>query len=279
MGLSDDRQGNTRIISRRRLNIKHISPGEDLIGENSDGGPDKTGKRHKHSNKSNKHQNHEKDVINSEISPDKHADKLLKHKLHKHGHHGNRRSNIHTDIDIYANNSEVYKLCGINFDRLHVGGPVIVIFHRRAAIHRFDGDEYIKPGLFALNDTLSSTINNSHENRNIMNKNPIEFHNKSTIYHDSLLRQDYLVPLNYFHPIRHVYYTESDQTVHYDSFTTFRAFTSATNDTTFFVGKRREKIADSEPSDYLGSLNMWRNCGQDGYTLRWPKENVVRQTG
>jgi hypothetical protein len=77
-------------------------------------------------------------------------------------------------------------------------------------------------------------------------------------------------------PIKFVYYTESDQVVRYDSFETLRALSAASNDTTFFVGKRREKARDSDPQDYMGTLSQWRECGAPGYSLTWPKENVVR---
>lgn len=77
-------------------------------------------------------------------------------------------------------------------------------------------------------------------------------------------------------PIKYVYFTESDQIVHYDSVETLHALSAASNDTTFFVGKRREKARDSEPTDYMGTLSQWRECGTPGYSLTWPKESVVR---
>lgn len=79
-----------------------------------------------------------------------------------------------------------------------------------------------------------------------------------------------------FPAIKYVYYTESDQVVRFDSHETLRALSTASNDTTFFVGKRREKARDSEPEDYMGSLNMWRECGVPGFSLLWPKEHFIR---
>ncbi len=84
-------------------------------------------------------------------------------------------------------------------------------------------------------------------------------------------------PINHFHPIRYVYYSECDQIVKFDSMSTFHAISSATNDTTFFVGRRREKHVDSNETDYMGSLTNWRNCGAPGFSLHWPKETLVRQ--
>ena len=42
-------------------------------------------------------------------------------------------------------------------------------------------------------------------------------------------------------PLKHIYYTESDQIIHYDSIHTLHALTAATNQSTFFVPRRREK--------------------------------------
>jgi hypothetical protein len=53
-------------------------------------------------------------------------------------------------------------------------------------------------------------------------------------------------------PIKFVYYTECDQIVHYDSMNTAEAMSSASNESAFFVGRRKEKSPDTEPSDYMG---------------------------
>jgi hypothetical protein len=76
--------------------------------------------------------------------------------------------------------------------------------------------------------------------------------------------------------IKYVYYTESDQIVYYDSFETLRALSAASNDSTFFVGKRKEKGRESNPEDYMGTLNNWRECGVPGFSLTWPKDTMVR---
>jgi hypothetical protein len=76
--------------------------------------------------------------------------------------------------------------------------------------------------------------------------------------------------------IKFVYYTESDQVVYYDSFETLRALSTASNDSTFFVGKRKEKGRESDPEDYMGTLNNWRECGVPGFSLTWPKDTMVR---
>lgn len=52
-------------------------------------------------------------------------------------------------------------------------------------------------------------------------------------------------------PIKFVYYTECDQIVYYDSQNTLVAMSSASNDSTFFVGRRKEKSIDSEAAQYM----------------------------
>lgn len=78
------------------------------------------------------------------------------------------------------------------------------------------------------------------------------------------------------HPIRFVYFSESDQVVSFDSDETLRALSAASNESCFFTGRRREKAVDSEPADYMGGLTSWRNCGAPGYSLHWPRDVHVR---
>ena len=79
-------------------------------------------------------------------------------------------------------------------------------------------------------------------------------------------------------PIRYVYYTEMDQVVRFDSPATFHALSRASNESCFFVGRRREKNRDSDAEDYMGTLDSWRECGEPGYSLSWPDDLVVRTT-
>lgn len=81
---------------------------------------------------------------------------------------------------------------------------------------------------------------------------------------------------HYQTPIRFVYFTESDQIVSFDTMETLRALSAASNDSCFFTGRRREKAADSDPTDYMGSLDNWRNCGAPGYSLHWPRDVHVK---
>lgn len=79
-------------------------------------------------------------------------------------------------------------------------------------------------------------------------------------------------------PIRYVYYTEMDQVVRFDSPATFHALSRSSNESCFFVGRRREKNRDSDAEDYMGTLDSWRECGEPGYSLSWPNDLVVRTT-
>lgn len=79
-----------------------------------------------------------------------------------------------------------------------------------------------------------------------------------------------------FYPLRYVYYTECDQVVRYDSNTTFTALTKASNESTFFVGRRKEKKRDSVPEEYMSDLNQWRECGAPGYSIDWPHSYHVQ---
>lgn len=76
-------------------------------------------------------------------------------------------------------------------------------------------------------------------------------------------------------PLKYIYYTECDQIVKYDNDQTFLALSAASNDSTFFTGRRKEKNADSNPEDYMGGLTIWRECGIPGYSLTWPKSNYI----
>lgn len=99
----------------------------------------------------------------------------------------------------------------------------------------------------------------------------ISKHSNSKGRHLSVTRSKTRVPLKF------AYYSESDQIVHFDNHQTLNMMISAVNESTFFTGRRKEKVADSEPSRYMGGLNVWRECGASGYLLRWPESHLVYQ--
>jgi hypothetical protein len=82
--------------------------------------------------------------------------------------------------------------------------------------------------------------------------------------------------LNRATPLRFIYYTECDQIVHFDSPATLLALSAASNETTFFTGRRKEKNKDSKASAYMTGLTMWRECGNGGYSLSWPQSHYVQ---
>lgn len=133
-----------------------------------------------------------------------------------------------------------YGICTDNLLKRHHGTPHEVVYHRKAAY--YNDIHNISKAAFAEYYKLPST-------------NPV---------HHS-------VP----HPINFVYYSECDQIVRFDSMSTFHALSAASNDTTFFTGRRREKKMESEPEAYMGNLDNWRNCGESGYSLRWPRDTEV----
>ena len=79
-------------------------------------------------------------------------------------------------------------------------------------------------------------------------------------------------------PLKYAYYTESDQIVVYDEFETFRALTSATDNMTLIVGRRKTKNERSDPKAYLGQLDSWRDCCNFGYALNWPNSSRIYPT-
>lgn len=155
---------------------------------------------------------------------------------------------------------DVYEICAPGAIIASVGGPVNVVYLKKFDIGRHK--VFRNGGGNSSSGGDSSGHPNPHANpKDTAARNGTERH----------LHQHHQYPA-----IKYVYYTESDQVVRYDSFTTLRALTAASNESTFFVGKRREKARDSDPVDYMGSLNIWRECGVPGYSLLWPKDHLVR---
>lgn len=77
---------------------------------------------------------------------------------------------------------------------------------------------------------------------------------------------------NVLHPLKYVYYTECDQIVRFDDEETLLALSAASNNTCFFVGRRKEKRVDADPFNYMDGLGNWRECGVPGFSLTWPRD-------
>jgi len=142
-------------------------------------------------------------------------------------------------------NKDVYEICAPGAITVPVGGPINVVYLKKFDI-----------GKHKAHKGMSRSSNNTHTGQSAHGGV------NNTIHHAPA--------------IKYVYFTESDQVVRFDTFETLRALTAASNETTFFVGKRREKARDSDPVDYMGSLNIWRECGVGGYSISWPKDHMVR---
>lgn len=162
---------------------------------------------------------------------------------------GMLRRYVYASDDIFNRSaSEVYQICDIDFARHHHGHPIQVAYHRKSVYHRNHNDSDVS-----------------------LYKDPV--------FDISMASPSGEPPINAFHPIRYVYYSESDQIVRFDGDVTFQALRLASNDSTFFTGRRREKSYQSNPVDYMGSLDNWRNCGMPGYSMHWPNETLVRFHG
>lgn len=77
--------------------------------------------------------------------------------------------------------------------------------------------------------------------------------------------------------ITHVYYTESDQIVNFNSFDTLHAIANASDAETLFAGFRHEKFALGEATQYNKDLHPTRgSCGREGFFLDWPNSTSVK---
>lgn len=77
-------------------------------------------------------------------------------------------------------------------------------------------------------------------------------------------------------PIKYVYYSENDQILKFSTPEVFAALSAATSETTLFAGRRKAKSLTSDPKDYMGSLDQWRECCAKGYVLDWPASPLVQ---
>ena len=89
------------------------------------------------------------------------------------------------------------------------------------------------------------------------------------------------------HRLRYVYYTESDQILHFSDPLTRRAIMSANNATTFLIGRRMEKqvvkkkdLSTTELPMYMSDLLHTRAlCGdpKDVFYLDWPNSTYIQK--
>ena len=126
------------------------------------------------------------------------------HKKRLHSIWANHGTKPYASENIFDADSDAFGLCNVDFSKHHHGDPIIASYHRKALLHQTDLE----------------LANNTDFDRS----------------RDGLIEGR---PINFFHPIRYVYYSECDQIVKFDSMATLHALTVASNDTTFFVGRRR----------------------------------------
>ena len=167
---------------------------------------------------------------------------------------------------IPAANKDAFEICAAGAIITSVGGPVKVVY-----LKKFD----IGPAKMRIvrAGTAVAGVDNNNNSSTTGGSGNGNGHQLSSI---SVATNGTTITLKHYPAIKYVYFTESDQVVRFDTLNTLHALTAASNDTTFFVGKRREKARDSDPADYMGALNSWRECGVPGYSLSWPKDKLVR---
>ena len=159
--------------------------------------------------------------------------------------------------------SDLFDICYPGAITSSYNGPIKVVYLKkfdvgRHRIHRYHSSNNIAN---KNNTSISTTIST--------NNNTASSSSSSSSSSINLQKHPYPV-------IKYVYFTESDQIVYYDSFTTLYALSAASNDSMFIVGKRREKNRESNPEEYMSALNNWRECGTPGYSLTWPKSNLIQ---
>jgi hypothetical protein len=73
-------------------------------------------------------------------------------------------------------------------------------------------------------------------------------------------------------PVSFVYYTESDQLLRIQDTDMLAAMSAASNETSMFFGRRREKANAplGDPMDYMAPLTEGRSCGSVGWAMTWP---------
>jgi len=160
-----------------------------------------------------------------------------------------------------STNANLYDICQPRAIANSVGGPVKVVYMKR-----FDFGSRRQVEHAAAVAAAASHADTRDTSRGTTTEPPAVSKQTDRLAGNS----------NKFRPIKFVYYTESDQVVKFDSLSTLQALSSASNDSTFFVGKRREKARDTDPEKYMESLNHWRECGVPGYSLIWPKDVHVQ---
>ena len=143
----------------------------------------------------------------------------------------------------FKKDAELYTICSDErLEKQHKGGPVNVTYHSKPSFREGHGHAAVSVNSNSTPDGTNSRIRSAN------------------------------------YPIRFVYYTEMDQVVRFDSLNTLRALSKASNESCFFVGRRKEKNRDSIAEEYMGTLDSWRECGEPGYSMSWPNDHIVRPT-
>ena len=159
---------------------------------------------------------------------------------------------------------DVYDICSPKAVARSRGGPVEVVYMKKIDPFIFNPQQQqqYNEQVIYMNTVVSSSKSPKESkeiNHNQLHKTSKEHKKK-----------------HMFIPIKYTYFTECDQIIRFDDMITLEALSKASNESCFFVSRRREKSRDTNPSDYMGALDIMRSCGVGGYSLSWPKEHIVR---
>ena len=156
----------------------------------------------------------------------------------------------------WTDQHDLMQICATNGIARSRGTPVNVVYHRVSLMH-------------SKNDTAVAsaiaTANAEADAESAAEEPMVDENGKET---KSLPRPRKQAGSKV--PIKFVYYTECDQIVHYDSMNTAEAMSSASNESAFFVGRRKEKSPDTEPADYMGgTAQRSSTCCMHSVILSW----------
>jgi hypothetical protein len=128
----------------------------------------------------------------------------------------------------------------------------------------------IQHSLYAISPLNVSSIYYSHHHQH---------YSEASHVNDSGILGGYRFTPFHNTAITHIYYTEADQILRFEDDEALEATLAASNATTYFLGRRKEKWTASDPREYMNSLSKGRECGRVGeeYLLNWPTSNQIQK--
>ena len=147
--------------------------------------------------------------------------------------------------EIYDRNSDVMAICGEGGLSKPKGAERNVTYYRPSYVHPLDENMH-------STRVYSSLINFSNVTDGVNGSVIVKSENtKNNVINVKNNEKNDLKIKTKKVAIKYVYFTESDQIVKYDTMETFYALSDASNQTTFFAGRRREKNELSDAALYM----------------------------